>query len=85
MPPEGDRLSAAEIDLLKVWIDQGARWPDELAGDVQDRADWWSLRPLPLIDSFQLKNGDRPQSTVSFGKNSIHSACTLQLKRIAGH
>ncbi|MCC9606159.1 DUF1553 domain-containing protein [Blastopirellula sp. JC732] len=27
MPPKGDRLSAAEVDLLKRWIKGGAIWP----------------------------------------------------------
>jgi len=29
MPSKGERLSAAQIGLLKAWIDQGAVWPDE--------------------------------------------------------
>src|SRR5687767_3324637 len=29
MPPEGDRLSAEQIGLLRAWIDQGAAWPDD--------------------------------------------------------
>ncbi|HUY35506.1 MAG TPA: PSD1 and planctomycete cytochrome C domain-containing protein [Pirellulales bacterium] len=28
MPPEGPRLTAEEIGLLRAWIDQGAVWPD---------------------------------------------------------
>ncbi len=28
MPPEGEPLSKAQTDLLKAWIDQGAKWPD---------------------------------------------------------
>src|SRR5262245_29421642 len=28
MPPEGKRLSAEQIGLLRAWIDQGATWPD---------------------------------------------------------
>jgi ankyrin repeat protein len=32
MPPDG-RLTADEIDAIKRWIDQGAKWPDELAGE----------------------------------------------------
>ena len=47
MPPEGDRLSAEEIGLLRVWIDQGAKWPDEVAGELKDKSDWWSFKPLP--------------------------------------
>ncbi len=47
MPPEGDRLSAEEVGLLRAWIDQGAKWPDELAGELKDKSDWWSFKPLP--------------------------------------
>ena len=27
MPPEGDRLSATQVGLLRAWIDQGAKMP----------------------------------------------------------
>ncbi|NUM54436.1 MAG: hypothetical protein HUU46_12385 [Candidatus Hydrogenedentes bacterium] len=26
MPPKGDALSAAEVETLKAWIDQGVKW-----------------------------------------------------------
>ena len=45
MPPEGDALSAAQIAVLRAWIDQGAAWPDNAAND-DPRLDWWSLKPL---------------------------------------
>src|SRR5688500_5566093 len=32
MPPEGPRLSPEEIATLRAWIDQGAPWPDDVAG-----------------------------------------------------
>ena len=44
MPPKGDRLSAAQIQLLRDWIDQGASWPDALAGDDTGRSHW-AFRP----------------------------------------
>ncbi len=31
MPTKGEPLSAAQIDLLKRWIDAGAAWPEALA------------------------------------------------------
>lgn len=31
MPPEGERLTAAEVELLKRWIDTGAAWEDGFA------------------------------------------------------
>lgn len=46
MPPDGagERLSDAQIGLLRAWIDQGARW----SGPAAPRAaasDHWSFRP----------------------------------------
>ena len=31
MPPDGPPLSAAEVELLRAWIDAGAIWPDDVA------------------------------------------------------
>ena len=55
MPPEGKGkpLTAAEIGLVRAWIDQGAKWPDEtaVAGAASKH---WSLQkvvrpPLPNV------------------------------------
>lgn len=56
MPPKG-RISAAEIDLLTRWINDGAVWPDGVdVAKVEDRRDHWSFKPLSVkvgkIDSF---------------------------------
>lgn len=45
MPPEGDRLTAAEIGALRKWIDDGAIWPTDLV-DASKRAEHWSYRPI---------------------------------------
>jgi len=45
MPPRGERLTAAQVDILRAWIEQGARWPDD-GSAVANPADWWSLKPL---------------------------------------
>jgi hypothetical protein len=46
MPPK-TKLSSAEIDLLKRWIDEGAVWPEGVdIAQVEDRLDWWSFKPL---------------------------------------
>ena len=29
MPPKGEKLSEAQINLLRAWIDQGAPWPED--------------------------------------------------------
>src|ERR1043165_317983 len=46
MPPRGDRLSGAQVTLLRRWIDAGAVWPDGLDAAAPDWREWWSLRPL---------------------------------------
>ncbi|MEI8317910.1 MAG: PSD1 and planctomycete cytochrome C domain-containing protein [Planctomycetia bacterium] len=49
MPLDREPLSVAEIDLLKIWIDDGAVWP-ETADEADPRhraaADHWAFRPL---------------------------------------
>jgi mono/diheme cytochrome c family protein len=54
MPQAGERLSAAQIQLLRDWIDAGAVWPDALAGDDSDGKKHWAFRapvrpPLPAV------------------------------------
>ncbi len=54
MPPEGVRLSAAEIEILTSWIDEGAMWPDGVDHVVvKDKHDHWSYKP------FSVPAGDR--------------------------
>jgi ankyrin repeat protein len=54
MPPTG-AMSTQEIGIIKTWIDQGAEWPDELAGETpsppQDR------QVTQLMNA--LRRGDR--------------------------
>ena len=66
MPPEGAKLSADEIGLLRAWIDQGAKWPDAVAGEVKDKADWWSFKPLPQHGA--SKTNDPPATPHSIDK-----------------
>ena len=50
MPPKS-KLSSAEVDVLKRWIDEGAVWPEGVdVAKVEDRLDWWSFKPLAKKD-----------------------------------
>ncbi|WP_425615812.1 DUF1553 domain-containing protein [Anatilimnocola sp. NA78] len=56
MPPadKGERLTADQVALLRGWIDQGAKWPDESLAQLQ-AARHWSLQPIkspvpPTVD-----------------------------------
>ena len=45
MPPEGERLTAAEVETLRRWIEAGAVWPDALAGESVDARQHWAFQP----------------------------------------
>ncbi len=45
MPPDGERLSKKEIGLLIKWVNEGAIWPEEFAGNKEETTHW-SLTPL---------------------------------------
>jgi len=52
MPPDGERLSAAEVAILAEWIDAGADWPESEADrlaretDRDPRLDHWAWQPV---------------------------------------
>ena len=49
MPPKKSgkpRLTSAEVDTLRAWINAGPAWPEEFAGASGDAKRHWSLRPL---------------------------------------
>ena len=46
MPPVGARLTAAEIGLLRAWIDQGVDWPAGQTAAKSPASTLWSLRPV---------------------------------------
>jgi mono/diheme cytochrome c family protein len=45
MPPKGKRLSANEVDLLRQWIDQGAKWTPE--SSAAGAGSHWAFQPIP--------------------------------------
>ncbi|HEX8910875.1 MAG TPA: DUF1553 domain-containing protein, partial [Humisphaera sp.] len=45
MPPKGDRLTPEQVALIRAWIDQGAKWPDEASAKVDPRYHW-SFKPI---------------------------------------
>ncbi len=65
MPPEGDKLSDAEIATIRKWINDGAKYPaDELTEAAEVRtSDHWAFQPIRATvpphhaDDFQRHNG----------------------------
>jgi mono/diheme cytochrome c family protein len=58
MPPKGPALSAAQIGILRAWIDQGAVWPDDTDTKA---AQHWAYQPLrdPPIPSIKDRHWTR--------------------------
>ena len=54
MPPDAP-LDAAQISLIKTWIDQGADWPDELSGEAPVSPT--DPRAAQILNAF--RHGDR--------------------------
>jgi hypothetical protein len=54
MPQKGDPLTAAQIGLLRAWIDQGAPWPASASVQIADGRHHWAFTPptrppLPIV------------------------------------
>ena len=65
MPYKSDPLSAAEIDTIKRWIDEGAVWPDDVSGDVPvEPSD-----PVALKAFNAIRAGDRQQFLAAIDGN----------------
>lgn len=45
MPPTGDPLTAKQVGLLRAWIDQGAKWPDDAAAAPEVKPIHWAYTP----------------------------------------
>ncbi|MEC9095297.1 MAG: PSD1 and planctomycete cytochrome C domain-containing protein [Planctomycetota bacterium] len=46
MPPEDEKLPEKEIELLRQWIQQGAKWPGQQEGGTDVQSDHWSFQPI---------------------------------------
>jgi len=61
MPPEGEPLTPLQAGTLRAWIDQGAKWPDDLSGIGRNARGHWAFRPpiRPSEPSVRTKNWTR--------------------------
>jgi len=57
MPPEGERLTAEQVSILRAWIDQGADWPESASVELRSKGiDHWAFKPpvrprVPILKS----------------------------------
>ncbi|MCO8123240.1 PSD1 and planctomycete cytochrome C domain-containing protein [Stieleria sp. TO1_6] len=65
MPPEGERLSAQQIDVLRRWIAAGAKWPmgatDLPATDDTLESHHWSFQPIHSAAPPSVRASDWPR------------------------
>ena len=67
MPPEGDPLSKAQIDLLKEWINQGAVWP-ESAGAKETAA---PKPPGPVLPADFKPSAAEQKAIAALGQKGV--------------
>ena len=48
MPPKGPRLDEVETALIRRWIDEGAVWPNEVAG-AKSQSTHWAFQPIRAV------------------------------------
>lgn len=69
MPPEGDPLSEEEVEILKRWIDSGAKWEQHWAFQARDPGDTPLTRlttwPMNPIDHYVLEKLEAAEITPS--------------------
>ena len=63
MPPEGPRLTAEQIGILRAWIDQGAKWPDSEKPDAKGNQHW-AYQPLKTSQAPSVSNTAWPKNTI---------------------
>jgi hypothetical protein len=62
MPPKGEKLTDAQVALLRQWIDQGAVWPDDGA---KEKRHWAYEKPVrPPLPS--IKNKKWPRNSLDY-------------------
>lgn len=85
MPAKGEPLSAAEIGVLRAWIDQGAVWPDSASAAVADPLDWWSLKPLTNPPVPRVSDTDQSHSAENAATLSANPVDAFIRQELAKH
>lgn len=74
MPPEGDKLDPAQIELIKQWIDAGAKFPDDEQTEAAAKksVDHWSFKPIPKVVPPEVSSvGDLKNGIDSFVRKRL--------------
>jgi mono/diheme cytochrome c family protein len=62
MPPVGARLTAAEVGLLRAWIDQGVEWPESLT--ASSRPSHWAFQKIAHPQPPAVRNRAWPRNAI---------------------
>ena len=62
MPPMGARLTAAEIGLLRAWIDQGVEWPESVT--AVSRPSHWAFQKIARPEPPAVRNRAWPRNAI---------------------
>ncbi|WP_435011029.1 PSD1 and planctomycete cytochrome C domain-containing protein [Tundrisphaera lichenicola] len=61
MPPEGERLTGDQIALVRAWVEQGARWPED--GQTPKPTHWSFQAPIrPELP--EVRDGSWPRNPI---------------------
>ncbi len=81
MPPTGGRLGAAEIAILRAWIDQGAKWsrrPNESKREAEQP--WLHMDYGPVISAaFTVREPEDPRTDKAPGDNVAYKGHAIAL------
>jgi mono/diheme cytochrome c family protein len=64
MPQKGERLTAAQIGILRAWIDQGAVWPESASVKATDPRKHWSFKAPVRPEVPSVKNKNWPHNPI---------------------
>ncbi len=74
MPPKGEPLTAAQIGLLRAWIDQGAKWPETAVAKGPDKRNHWAFKP-------PVRPAVPPVSNKKWARNPIDNYVLARLEK----
>ena len=85
MPPEGERLSAEQVAILRAWIDQGAEWPASASVELKSKgADHWAFKsPVrPRVPNVRpMADGRKPMAVIPNPRTPIDHFILDRLQR----
>jgi hypothetical protein len=85
MPPEGERLTAAQVAILRAWIDQGADWPESASVELKSKGtDHWAFKaPIrPRVPNVRATaDGRKPMAALPNPRTSIDNFILARLQQ----